>query len=62
MKKTMIVGLLFIFVGLLFLITGTAQCITTLSEKDDRIYTTATITRIEEYKTNDSETPVGHHE
>ena len=50
-------GVVFMIMGLVFLIVGTIECIVTFQEREERIYTTATIVNIEEYKTGDPDSP-----
>ena len=57
MKALKSVSLIFIIIGIFFAIFGTIKYITTFNEVGDRIYTTAIITRIDEYETGDSENP-----
>ena len=47
-------------IGIVFLILGTIECITSFQKREERIYTTATIVNIEEYKTGDPDNPKGH--
>ena len=60
MKRIKVVGIFFIIFGFFFAITGAMKFITALEEADERIYTTATIVRIKEYKTSDPDDPVRH--
>lgn len=60
MKTTKVIGALFIVVGLLFAILGTIKYAAALMEKENRIYTTATIVRIDKQKTGDPESPYKH--
>lgn len=60
MKRMKAAGIIFIIVGLVFLIVGTIECITAFQKTEERIYTTATIVRIEEYETGDPEQPIRH--
>lgn len=53
MKATKIIGVLFIVIGLVFTILGTVKCITTFMGKEERIYTTSHIIRIDEQETGD---------
>jgi len=59
-KATKVIGVLFIVIGLVFAILGSIRFILTFAEKDDRIYTTAHIVRIDERETGDPEFPVDH--
>ncbi|MBQ6832329.1 MAG: hypothetical protein IJO28_06800 [Oscillospiraceae bacterium] len=60
MKVTKAIGALFILIGLSFAIFGIAKYISILTEKDERIYTTAKIVRIEDQETGDPEFPLDH--
>jgi len=60
MKPAKVIGIIFVVVGLLFAILGTIKYILAMTEKDDRIYTTARIVRIDERETGDLEFPVEH--
>ena len=53
MRILRVFGLFFMIMGLVFLIFGTIECITTFQNREERIYTTATIVNIEEYETGD---------
>ena len=55
-----IVGIVFVVVGMFFAAVGAIQYVVELSEKDERIYTTAEIVRIDERKTNDPDHPTDH--
>ena len=57
MKATKIIGVLFIVIGLVFSILGIIKYFT---EKDERIYTTAHIVRIDEQETGDPEFPIDY--
>ena len=57
MKALKSISLIFIIIGIFFVVFGAIKYITTFNEVDDRIYTTATICRIDEYATGDSENP-----
>ena len=57
MKATKVIGSLFIVLGMLFAILGTIEYVIALTEKDDRIYTTATIVKIDKQETGDPEFP-----
>lgn len=58
MKIEKIIGTAFIVIGILFAILGAVRYTLTLTEKNDRIYTTASIVRIDERETGDPEFPV----
>ncbi len=58
MKTAKVVGTMFLVIGLLFAIIGSIKYILAFTEKDDRIYTTARIVRIDEHKTGDPEFPI----
>lgn len=60
MKIEKTIGILFIVTGLLFAILGTIECIIAFTEKDDYVYTTARIVRIDERETGDPEFPLEH--
>ena len=60
MKATKIIGVLFIVIGLVFTILGTVKCILTFTGKEERIYTTAHIVRIDEQETGDPEFPIDY--
>ena len=60
MKATKIIGVLFIVIGLVFSILGTVKCILTFTGKEERIYTTAHIVRIDEKETGDPEFPIDY--
>ena len=57
MKASKIIGVLFIVIGLVFSILGIIKYFT---EKDERIYTTAHIVRIDEQETGDPEFPIDY--
>lgn len=59
-KATKIIGVLFIVIGLVFTILGTFKYSITFTEKEERIYTTAHIVRIDERETADPEFPIKH--
>ncbi len=58
MKLTKIIGTLFIVVGLLFAVFGTIKYVTSFVEKDNYIYTTAQIVKIDKQETGDPEFPI----
>ncbi len=60
MKATKVIGVLFIVIGLVFTILGTFKYILTFTEKEERIYTTAHIVRIDERETGEPEFPIEH--
>lgn len=60
LKATKVIGVLFIVIGLVFTIVGTIKYILPFTEKDERIYTTAHIVRIDERETGDPEFPIEH--
>ena len=57
MKVLKSISFLFIIIGIFFAVFGTIKYIVTYNEVNNRVYTTATITRIDEYETGDSENP-----
>ncbi len=60
MRGLFIVGLGSIIVGLVMLFGGLYEYFYDLSRADERIYTTAVITKIDEIETGDSEHPIDH--
>ncbi len=60
MKTAKAIGILFIVVGLLFAVLGIIEHVKAVAEKEDYIYTTARIVRIDERETGDSDFPVEH--
>ena len=57
MKVLKSISFLFIIIGIFFAVFGTIKYIVTYNEVNNRVYTIATITRIDEYETGDSENP-----
>ncbi len=57
MKSIKFVGILFAITGFVFIIVGSIGYFLTYIYVDERIYTIATIVKIDEIKTNDSENP-----
>lgn len=55
-----IIGIAFVVVGMFFAAVGAIQYVVELTQKDERIYTTAEIVRIDERKTNDPDDPTDH--
>ena len=49
------IGFFFTIVGIFFFIVGIAKLVVEFNKKDERIYTHATISKIEEYNDNDLE-------
>ena len=58
MRRTKVIGVLFMVVGILFAILGTVEYVSSLAEQDDRTYTIAHIVKIEERQTRDPERPI----
>lgn len=57
MKAAKAIGILFIVSGMLFALLGTITYVVISTEKDDCIYTTARIVRIDQKATGDPEIP-----
>ena len=57
MKVLKSISFLFIIIGIFFAVFGAVKYIIIYNEVNNRVYTTATITRIDEYETGDSENP-----
>ena len=60
MKALKCMGLFFVIIGILFAVIGSIKYITVLNDIENRVYTTATIVKIDEYLTGDSENPKGY--
>ena len=57
MKVLKCAGIFFVVIGIFFAVIGTIKYITVLNDIENRVYTTATIVKIDEYLTGDSENP-----
>ena len=60
MKLRKVAGILFIVVGISFVILGLIKYIILFTEKEDCVYTTANIVKIDERETGDPEEPIDY--
>ena len=60
MKLRKVAGILFIVVGISFVILGLIKYIISFTKKEDCVYTTANIVKIDERETGDPEEPIDY--
>lgn len=60
MKLRKVIGILFVVAGISFVILGLIKYIISFTEKEDRVYTTANIVKIDERETGDPEEPIDY--